>query len=244
MKRLIILIFSLCSYVINAQQAKSPFVHPGLTHTLEDLERIKSNVQAGNAPWIDGWNKLCKESDAGPEYKPSAGSTVGGSDGTRQRAYRDAQAAYYNFLRWYVTGNIDHAECAVNIINAWANSIQSPVTGQLFMLSVEPFIRVAELLQLYPGWKDSDIERFKFVAREYFYPPCRDFRNEFGSWPGWDAPADSDCLYIGILIDDEAMVTDAIAYYKTGKCGGCVTRGNFFGRSPIHLGGTQSQVKF
>ena len=242
MKRLIILIFSLCSYVINAQQAKSPFVHPGLTHTLEDLERIKSNVQAGNAPWIDGWNKLCKESDAGPEYKPSAGSTVGGSDGTRQRAYRDAQAAYYNFLRWYVTGNIDHAECAVNIINAWANSIQSPVTGQLFMLSVEPFIRVAELLQLYPGWKDSDIERFKFVAREYFYPPCRDFRNEFGSWPGWDAPANSDCLYIGILLDDEDMVNDAIDYYKNGKGGGCVTNGIVFGRQPIEMGRDQPHV--
>ena len=35
-----------------------PFVHPGGLHTLADLERMRTNVLAGNHPWIDDWQRL------------------------------------------------------------------------------------------------------------------------------------------------------------------------------------------
>ena len=35
-----------------------PMVHPGCLHSADDLARAKEKVAAGEAPWIDGWNKL------------------------------------------------------------------------------------------------------------------------------------------------------------------------------------------
>ena len=104
--------------------AQQQYAHPGIDLTQEELDRIKTNVNAYKQPWLDGWNKLLAERDAQSDFKASPKSTVGGSNGTRQRAERDANAAYYNILRWYVTGNVANAECAVAILNDWSNSVQ------------------------------------------------------------------------------------------------------------------------
>ena len=34
------------------------FVHPGILHSQEDIDRAKNNVASQTAPWIDGWNAL------------------------------------------------------------------------------------------------------------------------------------------------------------------------------------------
>ena len=80
--------------------AQQQYAHPGIDLTQEELDRIKTNVNAYKQPWLDGWNKLLAERDAQSDFKASPKSTVGGSNGTRQRAERDANAAYYNILRW------------------------------------------------------------------------------------------------------------------------------------------------
>lgn len=60
-------------------------------------------------------------------------------------------AAYYNILRWYVTGDEAHARCAVDILNAWSASVQSVVTGELYMLPACEFIEAAELVPALSG---------------------------------------------------------------------------------------------
>lgn len=220
-----------------AQELVAPFAHPGLNHTKDDLERMKTKVLAGEKPWIDGWNAMCELRDAQSDFGASPKPTVGGSDGTRQRASRDATAAYYNILRWYVTGDVSHANCAVNILNAWSNSIQTEVTGELLQLPISAFMQAAELVRLYSGWQQADRERFDKMCRDYFYPACVKAREH--AWPGWGGPANSDCLFIGIYLDDAEMVNDAIEFYKTGKSGGCVTEGIQFDGQPVEMGRDQ-----
>lgn len=205
--------------------AQTAYTHPGLDLSLADLDRIKSKVAAKEKPWIDGWNKMIAENDAQSTFKPSPKPTVGGSDGTRQRASRDALAAYYNILRWYVTGSEANAQCAVRILNAWARSISEVVTGELFMLPIPEFMRAAELTRLYSGWSISDQETFANMVRNYFYPACRDYRNYSGTWPGWGGPANYCCLAIGIYLDEEKMVSEAIENFKSGTGGGCINNG-------------------
>ena len=91
------------------------FIHPGGLHTLADLNRMKTNVLAGNHPWIDDWNVLITDSQAQNNYA-AAPTTDFGSNW--QRADADAHAAYLNALRWYISGDTNHAECAVRICNA------------------------------------------------------------------------------------------------------------------------------
>lgn len=220
--RFFTLLFAIIAITATAQ---TTYNHPGLDLSQADLDRIKTHVLAKESPWIEGWNKMIAERDAQSDFTVSPKSTVGGSDGTRQRASRDATAAYYNILRWYVTGNTANATCAVNILNAWSQSINQVVTGELFMLPIWQFMKTAELVRLYSGWKETDRERFATMAREYFYPACRDFRNNGGTWPGWGGPANYCCLAIGIYLDDEEMVSAAIDNFKTGKGGGCIHNG-------------------
>lgn len=237
MRKLIVLSVCVVACVSGmAQTLQVPFVHPGLIHSRADLDRMKEKVLAKEHPWIEGWNALCDFRDSRADFKASPKPTLGGSDGTRQRADRDAMAAYYNMLRWYVTGDESHARCAVNILNDWSNSIQSVVTGELFMLPVVSFMKAADLVRLYPGWGQSDRERFEKMARDYFYPACRDFRGTPGSWPGWDGPANTCCLYIGLYLDDAEMVDSAIDYYKNGASGGSINRGIVFDGQPTEMG--------
>ena len=238
-KVLYVAVLWLVPFIGQAQELQAPFAHPGLNHSRADLERMKEKVLAKEKPWIDGWDALCAFRDAQSDFKASPKPSLGGTDGTRQRASRDAMAAYYNILRWYVTGDEAHARCAVDILNAWSASVQSVVTGELYMLPACEFMEAAELVRLYPGWKAEDVERFEKMARDYIYPACRDFRGGVGSWPGWDGPANEACLYIGIFLDNAEMVNDAIAYYKTGKGGGCITEGIVFGRQPVEMGRDQ-----
>lgn len=183
MMRKIFLIAILClvPFIGQAQELQAPFAHPGLNHSRADLERMKEKVLAKEKPWIDGWDALCAFRDAQSDFKASPKPSLGGTDGTRQRASRDAMAAYYNILRWYVTGDEAHARCAVDILNAWSASVQSVVTGELYMLPACEFMEAAELVRLYPGWKAEDVERFEKMARDYIYPACRDFRGEAGT---------------------------------------------------------------
>lgn len=222
-----------------AQTLQAPFIHPGLMHSRADLERMKEKVLAQEHPWIEGWNALCKFRDSQSDFKASPKATIGGSDGTRQRASRDAMAAYYNILRWYVTGDEAHARCAVNLLNAWSAKVQSVVTGELFMLPACDFLRAADLVRLYPGWAEADRNRFDTMVRDYVYPACRDFRGGAGSWPGWDGPANTACLYIGLYLDDAEMVNDAVSYYKTGKGGGGIVEGILDGGCPVEMGRDQ-----
>jgi len=199
------------------------FVHPGCNQSQSDLDRIKAKVLAGEHPWIDGWNKMIVEGDAQYTYTANPKSDIGGTDGTRQRSQRDANAAFWNILRWYVTGNTSYADCAVRILNAYSDSIKTS-TGQLYMLPIWGMVQAGELLRMYPGWSSADFERFKNMCLNIFYPACRDFRHREGSWPSWDGPANVCCLEIAVLCDDTTKFNDAIEYYKNGEGGGCVTK--------------------
>lgn len=94
-------------------------MHPGGLHTQADLDRMKTKVAAKESPWIDGWNVLIKDRKAQSDYKASPHRHMA----SRQRAQDDANAAYLNALRWYISGEKEHAECAVRILNDWADAV-------------------------------------------------------------------------------------------------------------------------
>jgi len=209
--------------ILGFQPVNAQFNHPGLTQSKAELDTIKAKVKAKVHPWIDSWNNLLVNPSAANTYTARPSSDIGGTDGTRQQAQRDAEAAYLNALRWYVTGDVSYANCAVRILNAWTGTVNKPVTGQLFMLSAWGMVSAGELLRLYPGWSSTDFSKFKNMCLNYFYPSCRDFRERCGSWPGWDGPANVSCMEIAVLCDDTVKFNDAIRYFKTGGGGGCLT---------------------
>jgi hypothetical protein len=98
-----------------------PFVHPGLLHGREDLDRMRAMVAAGREPWKSAWNKLLAAPVSRLNYATHEVETLsvasGGAAGTGQQD--DAGAAHFHAIQWAVTGNAAHAQKAIAILNAW-----------------------------------------------------------------------------------------------------------------------------
>lgn len=194
------------------------FVHPGGVLTQTDLDRLKTKVAAGEHPWIDAWNLLITDGSAQSTYTAVPSSNIGGS-GPRQQASKDAHAAFLNTVRWYVSGDVSYANCAVRILNAWSSTCTT-ASGELFQLPINNMMQAAELLRTYSGWASTDIDKFKSLALNVFYPSCHNDLAICARPASWDSPLASCIMGIGLFCDDIAKYNEAITYFKSGTGNG------------------------
>jgi len=191
---------------------------------------MKTNVLAGNHPWIDDWQQLERDPQAQADWKPAARANLGAS---RQRADLDAHAAYLNALRWYVSGETNYAECAVRICNAWSGQVnQVPQGNDIPGLSGIPifnFALAAELLRVYPGWKAADFNRFTNMMVRWCYPVCHDFLTRHNGqcisayWANWDACNIGALIAMGVLCDNTNYFNEGVEYFKHGQGMGSIS---------------------
>jgi len=224
-----------------AAAAQAPaFVHPGSLHTLADLERMKAKVAARETPWIEGWEALLRDPLARADYKSGARENIGAS---RQRASRDAHAAYLNFIRWYVGGDHAHAAASIRICNEWSAVVNQEPSGAdipgLNGIFTAEFAIVGELLRASPDWRPEDRARFETMVRTRLYPPVSRFlaeRNRRGDshfWANWDIANIQALLAIGVLLDDRAIFDEGVEYFKNGRGTGSILHAVY----QLHPGG-------
>jgi regulation of enolase protein 1 (concanavalin A-like superfamily) len=196
------------------------FVHPGALHTRSDLDRMKGKVLERTHPWIDGWNLLITDRKAQSNWIAAPAPNMP----SRQRAQDDATAMYYNALRWYISGDVSYADCAVRIANGWSSKVnQRPAGDYLSAIPVGSFAIAAELLRLYSGWSDTDQSNFKRMLLDHWYPKCDEFLRTHGGspdshyWANWDTCNMLAVLAIGVFCDDRAKYDQAVEYFKNGR---------------------------
>ena len=208
---------------IGSEQAfAQPFAHPGGLHDQTDLDRMRDKVAARAHPRIDDWDLLCADPLAQADYKPTPAANMGVS---RQRASKDAHAAYLNAIRWYVSGDVRYADCAIRICNAWSAAVDQKPSGAdipgLSGIPITEFALVGEVLRICPRWQPADFERFKSMMRVYWYPVCHDFlaaHNGAGDthfWANWNICNIGAYISIGVLLDDRAIFDEGIRYFRS-----------------------------
>ncbi|MEI6891840.1 MAG: carbohydrate-binding domain-containing protein [Pontiella sp.] len=146
----------------------SEFVHPGITHKLSDLDRMKYMVEAQRDPWYSSYQEMAAHSMSSYDYTvrgdPSF-TELGRDGGPNYSAWNsDIRAAYYNALRWYITGDSRHADKSIEIFNAWTNltSVTSGGTDSLSGGVAYIMIEAAELIKsTYSGWLEEEINAFQ-----------------------------------------------------------------------------------
>ncbi len=191
---------------------------------------MKSNVLAGNHPWIDDWNKLITDSEAQTTYKAAAQANMGVS---RQRADADAHAAYLNTIRWYISGDTNYAECAARICNEWSAAVNQVPTGTdipgLSGIPIFDFALAGEVLRIYPGWKTSGFGTYTNMMVRYLYPVCHNFLAHHNDacisayWANWDACNLGALIAMGVLCDDTNKFNEGVNYFKTGAGMGSIS---------------------
>ena len=103
--------------VVNVQ-AFGQFVHPGISHKLSDLQRMKLMIEAGEEPWATSFNQLRNHSRAqhdravgGLDLLANDPNTLDEFNSTTDNfLINDSTTAYLNALMWYFTGDARHAE--------------------------------------------------------------------------------------------------------------------------------------
>lgn len=118
-----VLLQSLLCFATDNTPARK-FTHPGSLYSNEDIANVKKHIDAREQPWLSEWNNLVA-TYGNADYVANGNTEIGGSNGNRQRACRDAWAAMYNAIIWRVRGSDANAQCAAKILSAWGNKCVS-----------------------------------------------------------------------------------------------------------------------
>lgn len=243
--------------------------HPCMLHSKSDLDYTKQHL--GAEPWASAYQKL---QNTGYSFNSYSASPVkylarldNGNWGTLNdrwknagledewyegihnnytNFFRDCHAAYQLGLKWQLGGDAAAAECAIKIINAWANTNKGLLLGRkdykddvidpneyLIMFQIHQVANAAELLRDYNNWGQSDeFANVKKWLVDYFYPFCHKFLLKEGGhyWLNWDLACMTAVLSIGILAENNDMVNEAILYFKQGN-----GPGNILGQGVVEV---------
>lgn len=215
--------------------ANKVFAHPGMLHTQEDFDRIKSKVNADIYPWSEGWEVLTANSHSSSSYSlkgPVKKLIRGGSSAEEPEsdnystAFNDAAAAYQNAIRWKISDDTLHANKAIQILNAWASTCDT-ITGNSNIalgagLYGYQFANAAEIMRDYDGWAAKDFMAFKQWLLDVFYPVSYRFlETHWGTcnshyWSNWDLCNIATIMSVGILCDSVEIYSYAIDYLMNG----------------------------
>lgn len=222
-------------------RADRGFVHPGCINSKEEIDRVKALIAAKDSVTLRAMDGLRDNGWASSSITPNASEEIvrGGSGSQNYiNAARQAHSAYLNALRWQLTGNTKNADCAVNILNAWAHTCKRIGGDSNYALASGiygyEFANAAELLRSYEGWSSDDFKAYQQWMLDVWYPSAMGFlRGRNGTWENtgkwWQAPGhywsnwglcNVLCvLSIGVLCDDPFIYNQALSFYKYDQCG-------------------------
>jgi len=221
-------LFLICLWLLLPEFASSQsFVHPGILHSREDLDRMKKAVAAKEEPIYAGYEVFRQNPVSQHTYKMQGPMAMVGRNPTvGQGVYdSDANAAHQNAIMWAITGEKAYANKAIEIINAWSTILKS-ITGRdaVLMAGLGPFkmVNAAEIIRYTnAGWAESEIKQTENHFKEVIYPVLKDFA-PFANG-NWDAAAIKTVMAIGVFCNDKAIFESALRYYVNGHGDGRLT---------------------
>lgn len=140
------------------------FVHPGLSHKLSDLERMKYMVEAGIEPYATSFQLLASHPRAQYDVEVAGGNTGMTTLTTTWNKFlvNDGITAYYNALMWFITEDPRHAEKAIEVFTVWSDLKREELSIPLDGGRHWKLIEAAEIIKsTYPGWDPVALQKFK-----------------------------------------------------------------------------------
>jgi hypothetical protein len=177
MKRLI---FSFCLLVFSfAGVSAQKFIHPGVLHTGERIKHMRILVEEQVQPAYGSWLLLKENNRAQADYKMQGPFRVISRDGafgyTKNKMESDFSAAYLNSLMWILTNDKAHAEKSLEILCAYADSLQMiPKTNDAPLLAGLEGFKIIYSLEIlkhtYPNISKKKIRKIEHMFNRMFIP--------------------------------------------------------------------------
>lgn len=211
------------------------FVHPGIMHTMADIERWREIVAFQIQPAYSCWLNFIADPRSKADYTmkgPYAEIYRGNDNGSRpsiQGNYEsDFNAAYQNSVMYATTQEEAHAIKAVEILMAYANTLRAIIAGDQPLLSGimgVKFMYAAEMMRyLYPeGMTDDNFAKVCAMFRDIFVPVLDTFMaTKPYSNGNWGASVGMSYFAAAVLFDDVEMYGKAIEFYTKGNDNGTI----------------------
>ena len=221
-----------------SQLGNRVFVHPGVLHTAQDIQRMKEGIAAGEQPFVDGLRLLQQNPLTDPNWNPRPTETTirGNVPGQNVATmFIDVHRAYQCALLWAVTDSAPHGKAACRILNAWAERLKK-IDGnadRFLAAGLHGFqFAAAELMREHPNF---DVPAMQQMLKSVFFTVNRQFlvgTPEGGRdhndacitnyWANWDLCNMASVIAIGIFCDDEEIFNLGIEYFKHGGGNGAI----------------------
>ncbi len=195
-----------------AVNAQRKMMHPGISYTQADIDRMKAMVEARQEPFYSGFIAL-RDGDFYTRYRDIDREFPKDKNGNVNLCGSDADVprqmwfdtfgliAVNNALLWHITGDTYYADRAVRVLNRYIGikSTWSYGTVCLNNASAHNLIEAAELMRDYSGWKAEDQQGFKdFLV----YPGYSTVENYFDKYSSHTPEENRQTVYWGILNGD------------------------------------------
>ena len=191
-------------------------VHPGGWHTQADLTIIRSKVQAGEEPWVTGWNAI-KDSRPRKNYE----SNVSGVVTDEFALSKQGHVAYQLAMKWVATGDQEYADAAIGLIDQWVENVDGfNVEGPTLTLSTAAghMAQAAEILAHgfdgAAGWSPAKVE----AAQAWFKSKVYDKWTNTGGMrsSNWGTSCVGGNMSMAVFCDSQEMFKDQVNAYKFG----------------------------
>ena len=202
------------------------FNHPGLFHSQNDLNRMREAVKAKEEPIFSGFKILKESLHSKSNYKmqgpfPEWGRAPNIRAG---EARNDAKAAYENALMWSITGDKEHAKKAIQIINAWANTLKkvSGIDGVLAAgIQGVKFANAAEILRYSnSGWSEQEAKKCEESFKKAWYPTIQHYA--YFANGNWETAALQTNMAIAVFCNDRELFESTVKYSVNGAGNGSI----------------------
>lgn len=211
------------------------FIHPGILHTEASLTRMKNFVNGNVSPAIDCYKLMEENPKASANYQIQGPFAIIGRLGaykdTKIPSEEDHMAAYLNSLMWYITGDEAHALKAIEILNAYANTLKEidpNDNDEPLSASLQGFIlaNACEIIKYtYDNVSQDDIKSWENMFRNVFIPVLRKFFSKPAYTNGnWGTAAIKAFMAFGVFLDDDELYNYAIEFFYNGNDNGCLTK--------------------
>ena len=202
----------------SASYAVGGFAHPGILVNQSMLDYVRARV--GQEPWKSALAKASSSWFGSLNYKPKPRKTVecgsySNPDYGCSDEKNDAIAAYTHALLWFHTGKDAHAKKAIEIMNAWAYTIQSHTNSNAPLQAAwvaEVFPRAAEIIRFtYNGWSQGDVAKFSSMLKSAYLPLIKNGSSSNGNW---ELSMIEAVINIGVFTDDRATFDKGVKMWR------------------------------
>jgi len=232
---LIILLFTVFSLqTVPAQNLSNAqdFVHPGVLHNKDDMQHISRLVSEKSEPAYGSFLLLMNHPCAQIDYKMRGPFRIISRDGefgnTKSSMEADFSSAYLNTLMWICTGNEAHANKALDVLTAYADTLEIiPDTNDApLLVGLEGFKIMYTLEALKYTYKGATEEKLSHISRMFkdiFIPVMERFYSRPPYTNGnWGPIVTKAYMAAAIYFNNRDMYDKAIDFYLNARDNGTI----------------------